>query len=129
MSAAVLDASALLALLFAEPGAEQVAEAIASGAVASTVNLSEVAAVLSRRGRDARRLIGSVTDQIEVSVFEVSDALAAAELIKPTSSAGLSLGDRTCLALAARLRLPALTADRAWLSVSGPVIVRCIRPA
>ena len=51
MSVAI-DASALLALLFAEPGAELVADAIAGGAVTSAVNLSEVATVLVRHKQD-----------------------------------------------------------------------------
>lgn len=128
MSTVVLDASALLALLFAESGGEEVAEAVASGAAASTVNLSEVAAVVTRRGRDARRALGPVTEQIEVLAYELDDAFATADLAPTTSTAGLSLGHRTCLALASRLGLPALTADRAWLSVPSPAVVRCIRP-
>lgn len=46
---AVLDASALLALLFDEPGAESVAEVIADGAALSTVNLAEVAGCATRK--------------------------------------------------------------------------------
>jgi PIN domain nuclease of toxin-antitoxin system len=125
----VLDASALITLLFQEPGATSVADAIAEGAAASTVNLSEVAAVLVRRERDADRIMRDVTAQVTVEPFTMEDALAAAALCAPTRAIGLSLGDRACLALAQRLGVPALTADREWDTVNVGIAIQLVRPA
>lgn len=124
---AVLDASALLALLFGEPGAEAVAEAIAAGAALSAVNLAEAATVLVRRGLDAEGILASVRDQVELEPFTAEDALAAAELHRHTTRAGLSLGDRACLALARRLGVPALTAEQPWAKLKLDVPVEVIR--
>ncbi|MGQ0482339.1 MAG: type II toxin-antitoxin system VapC family toxin [Pseudonocardia sp.] len=127
-SGAVLDASAVAALLFDEPGAAAVAEQIATGSAAiSTVNLSEVAALLVRRGRPVRPILPALAAQVAVEPFGAGDGYAAAELFALTRAAGLSFGDRACLALAARRGGTALTADSAWLAVRLPVQVRSIR--
>jgi ribonuclease VapC len=125
----VLDASALLTLLFQEPGATTVAEVIAEGAAVSTVNLSEVAAVLVRHERDADRILRAVTPQVAVQPFTTEDALAAAALWAQTRATGLSLGDRACLALAQRLVVPVVTADREWAAVKVGVTIQLVRPA
>jgi PIN domain nuclease of toxin-antitoxin system len=125
---AVLDASALLALLFDEPGADVVVDAIARGAAISAVNLSEVATVLTRRGIASDTILDPVREQVEVEPFSESDALFAATLHPNTADAGLSLGDRACLALARRLGVPALTADHVWAEVRLDVVVQVIRP-
>lgn len=125
--AAVLDASAVAALLFAEPGGQRVAEAIAGGAALSTVNLSEVVTVLLRRQQDPTPLVERLTRQVLVYPFDTTDALTAAALGPLTRRAGLSLGDRACLALAQRLVLPAITADTAWAALTLPVTIDCIR--
>lgn len=124
----VLDASAVVALLFAEPGAVEVAEVIAKGgAVISTVNLSEVAASLVRRNRPLRPVLPAFAAQVVVEPFGLADGYSAAELFPLTRAAGLSFGDRACLALAARRNACALTADSAWLNLELPVTVRMIR--
>jgi PIN domain nuclease of toxin-antitoxin system len=123
----VLDASALLALLFAEPGAERVAEAIAEGAVISTVNLSEVAALLVRRGQEPDETLAPVREQVSVEPFTADDALTAAKLTPRTAPKGLSLGDRACLALAKRLAARAVTAERAWAELELDVQIELIR--
>ncbi|HUT78984.1 MAG TPA: type II toxin-antitoxin system VapC family toxin [Polyangia bacterium] len=109
-----LDASALLAFLFREPGHERVAEAM-PGCCMSTVNLAEVLGRFERDGRDAalvhRRLR---TSGIAWIPFGVEHAAAAAALVPVTRHLGLSLGDRACLALARTRHIAALTADRAW---------------
>ncbi len=109
----VLDASALLALMFREPGHERVATALTSACM-STVNLAEV---LSRFTRDGHA-VGDVLERLRTSTIEwvpFTDQLAAAaaELAPTTRRQGLSLGDRACLALAMTRGCPALTADRA----------------
>jgi PIN domain nuclease of toxin-antitoxin system len=62
--------------------------------------------------------------QLDVHAHDLTAALAAGHLRPATRGAGLSLADRSCLALARTLRLPALTADRSWLSVADAVGVR-----
>jgi ribonuclease VapC len=116
----VLDASALLAYLRDEPGAEVVSEAIAGGTAVSAVNLAEVLSRVADRGRDPAVLVERMTEggllggAIAVESFTTADAVETARLRPLTRKAGLSLGDRACLALARRLEAPALTADLAW---------------
>jgi ribonuclease VapC len=131
--ALVLDASALLAYLRDEPGAELVAEAIADGAVISTVNLAEVFSRSADRGADPAKIAVKLTQSglldgaITVEHFTTADAIDAARLRPLTRDAGLSLGDRACLALARRLGTPALTADTAWQGVAHDVELHPIR--
>ena len=130
----VLDASALLAYLGDEPGSDVVAETIAAGATISTVNLAEVLGMLATRGADPAAVVTQLTARglldgaIAVEPFTAADATEAARLRPLTRSAGLSLADRACLALAHRLAAEALTADRAWLGVGvDDVRIRGIR--
>jgi ribonuclease VapC len=131
--APVLDASALLAHLQDEPGADVVAEAIASGAVISTVNLAEVFSRVADRGGDPAKLaaeltqIGLLGGAITVEPFTAADAIDAGRLRPLTRDAGLSLGDRVCLALARRLHAPALTGDTDWQGVAHGVELLPIR--
>lgn len=128
MSSTVLDASALLALLNQEEGSEQVVESVAAGATVGAVNLSEVVSKLSLAGMP-EPLIREALDPLglEIVAFDVELAYRAALLAGPTRNAGLSLGDRACLALAAQLGLPALTADRAWRNLALQVQIHVIR--
>lgn len=123
----VLDASAVLALLANERGAEQVQAALGS-AVISAVNLAEVLAKLSDRGATVAelRLVRTSLD-IEVRSFGERAALRASTLRGTTKSFGLSIGDRACLALALEEGLPALTTDRAWSALDVGVDVRSLR--
>lgn len=125
---AAIDASALLAMLFAEPGAEMVADTIAGGAVTSAVNLSEVATVLIRHKKDPQEILDPVREQLAVEPFTDADALAAAALFPKTTTKGLSLGDRSCLALAQRLGAPAVTAEHVWAELELDIEVQLIRP-
>jgi PIN domain nuclease of toxin-antitoxin system len=124
----VVDASALLALLFDEPGAEMVADMICLGATVSAVNLGEVATVLVRNQRDANKILGLVVEQVTVEPFTDADALAVAALYPQVSGNGLSLGDRACLALAQRLRATAVTAENVWGDLHLDIAVQLIRP-
>jgi PIN domain nuclease of toxin-antitoxin system len=127
VSDVVLDASALLALLGEESGSDVVASAIGSAAI-SSVNLAEVAGKLVERGMpdDAVRhtLLGLGLD---VHAFEVEDALAVGALRAKTRDAGLSLGDRACLALGAKLERPVLTSDQSWRALKLGISVRVVR--
>jgi PIN domain nuclease of toxin-antitoxin system len=131
---AVLDASALLALLKGEPGAERVAEALEQGAYLSAVNLAEVLSKLADWGEDPAEAqarmaqVGLLGVAVEVFPFTGEDALEVARLRALTRAYGLSFGDRACLALARRLGLPALTAERAWAELDLGVPVEVLRP-
>jgi ribonuclease VapC len=129
----VLDASALLAYLHDEPGAELVADAIAGSAAISSMNLAEVLARATEDDGDPARLVRQMTDRgllggaISVESFTDEDAVEVARLRPATRARGLSLGDRACIALARRLGLPALTADTAWSRLDVGVALQQIR--
>lgn len=127
MKRVVLDASALLAAMQAEPGAAIVAQYL-DGSAMSAVNLSEVVTALARRGIPTAKIAAALEPlHLDVRPFDLSDAHACGELARGTVLAGLSLGDRACLALARRLRRPALTADRAWGKLDVGVEVVLVR--
>jgi ribonuclease VapC len=94
----------------------------------SAVNLSEVLAKLYEMGlpdpeaNTAISLLG-----LRVAAFDEAQAGAAARLRRITRQAGLSLGDRACLALAKSSGCPVITADRAWTNVDVGVEVLLIR--
>jgi PIN domain nuclease of toxin-antitoxin system len=118
----VYDASALLALLNGEPGGDRVLQFLGEGpsAVAS-VNYTEVLSKLLDRGL-AEAAADEAWRSLEIAVHAVDASLArhAAQLRGTTRSFGLSLADRCCLALAARLDgATIVTADRAWKSLKG----------
>lgn len=119
----VMDASAILALLNGETGADKVAARL-SGARISSVNIAEVGAKLMDIGmtHDATRQAIDLL-QLDVVDFDLSLAEATYGLRPSTKSSGLSLGDRACLALAIRDGRTALTADRNWsnLQLTCPV--------
>ncbi len=118
----VVDSSALLAYLQGEPGADVVRACLADGAVISAANWSEVAQKARRADvwEVARALLLSYP--LQVLPVDVDDAEAAAARWMPGTP--LSLADRLCLALADRLQLPALSADRAWFDLNGVIPVR-----
>ena len=119
MSSVVLDASALLALLKGEPGGMKVASVIADAAI-SVVNLSEVVSHFVRAGMPAEE-VEDMLDALPLTLISADAPLAweAGRLRDVTAEAGLSLGDRFCLALAKRDGLPAWTADKVWKSIAG----------
>ncbi len=128
-SPVVFDASAVLALLFEEPGAEVVRVQLRTGVIGAA-NLAEVLAKLSDHGLPAVEAVRVVTILgLEVAPMTEAQAGRSAELRPLTRAVGLSLGDRACLALAAELGAPALTADRSWDAVAGAagVSVQVIR--
>lgn len=123
----VLDASALLALLFEEPGYRRVAVA-ADGACISTVNLTEVLTRFMRDGHPAATVLAQLeTYAIEWARFDETHAAQVAMLWRRIRRADLSLADRASLALAIDRELPVLTADRAWVALGLPVEIELIR--
>ena len=126
----VLDASALLAYFWQEPGSDRVEQALASGdALMSAVNLAEVlskAADAGMTASDVTAMLERLT--IEVVPFDTEQAKLAAALRPLTSKFGLSLGDRACLALAQQWGAVALTADRVWAKPNLDIRVELIRP-
>lgn len=109
----VLDASALLAFLIGEPGADIVEERLADGALCGAANWSEVAqkVIAAERGWDQARAL-LLSYGLEIEPVTAEDAELAAGMWQRGS--GLSLADRLCLALAQREGADAWTADRAW---------------
>lgn len=127
MAEAVLDASALLAVVGSERGAERVLAHL-SGARMSAVNLAEVLGKLTDLGMPlefARDLVERLGPDIEP--LDEAQAVDVAALRRPTRGLGLSIGDRSCLALAADRGVPAVTADRAWSGLDVGVEVVVIR--
>jgi len=123
----VLDASALLAAMLGEPGAQTV-EARFAEACISTVNLSEVVAKLSERGVPDPVIQESLADlDLDLRDFDTAQALRAGALRNATRASGLSLGDRACLALAMELNAVALTTDAAWVAGDFGVAVELAR--
>ncbi len=127
MADCVLDASAILALVKGEPGADFVRVRIAHSVV-STVNVAEVGTKLVDWGMSSAGLRHVMLNLgFEIRPFDAGQAVAAAALRAATRSHGLSLGDRACLALAQATGLPVLTADRAWRNVGLDVRIESIR--
>jgi len=127
MNRYVLDASAVLAVIGREPGADTVTAVLAESVV-STVNLAEVHGKLAERGHtrhDALDEILSVIDRIVP--FTEKQASLTGKLRSTTAHLGLSLGDRACLALAIDLDAEVYTTDKAWKKLTLPCSIRIIR--
>jgi PIN domain nuclease of toxin-antitoxin system len=128
MNRIVLDASALLAVLNQEPGADKLTPQLLSAASSSTVNLAEVQSKLVKRGLDPDDAWEAAMSPIREAVaFTAEHARIAGSLITQTQALGLSLGDRACLALALALKAPVYTADRSWKGLKLGVRIHIIR--
>ena len=128
MNSIVLDASALLAVLNREPGAEKLTSQLLSAATSSTVNLAEVQSKLVSRGiKPDEAWEATISPIRESAVFTDEQAKIAGSLIARTSAFGLSLGDRACLALGIALKAPVYTADRSWKNLKLGVRIHLVR--
>ena len=120
MASIVFDASAILALLRDEPGADVVAQYIGDGLI-SAVNFQEVIKGLLRREVPIDAALAMLDAlHLDVRPHGRDDAIAAATLYSATKEFGSGLGDRTCMALAIAEGLPVLTADREWAGLEIP---------
>lgn len=123
----VLDASALLALILDEPGADTVA-GILSGALVSVLTIAEVLSAAARWGTDPASVLKQMErSSIEIVPLTLEQTLLAAQLLVPTRHLGLSLGDRCCLALAIQTQLPVYTADRVWAKLDLSIPIHLVR--
>src|SRR5271154_709258 len=112
-----------------EPGAEA-AEAVIAASSTPTVNLSEAVGYFARNVSsvaEVREWIGAF--ELEIVPLDAELSYSAGFLLPATRAAGLSLGDRACLALARRLGVRALTTDRAWsrIAVAAQAEIEIIR--
>ncbi len=123
---AVLDASAILALILGEKGADTLTREILKSAVASTVNLAEVQTKLVREGYDPETAWEATISFVSaVEPYTAEQAKLAGDLVTQTRGRGLSLGDRSCLALGLKLNAPVYTTEQIWrdLKVGVPIYV------
>ena len=120
----LLDSSALLAFLLGEPGAQHVQNALPTAAL-PLANLTETIDVLQRKGASFPQAASSVSKlQLPIVAHTEASAMFAARL---SIFAGLSLGDRLCIAEAMALNAPVLTSDRLWAQLNLPITVELIR--
>jgi ribonuclease VapC len=111
----VIDSSAIIAALKGEPGGE-LFETYLSDALISTVSVAEVHGFAMRSALSSTIIDAFLTYQgIEIAPLSLDQAVQAGKLVSITQIAGLSLGDRCCLALAIDRNASVLTADRPWL--------------
>jgi ribonuclease VapC len=123
----VLDASALIALIYQENGGDLVEKYLPNAEI-STVNLAEVATYMIKQGLDLKEAVSLLKDlSIPAIDFDEEQAFIAAQLLEKTNSKGLSLGDRACLALGMRLNQMVLTADKIWQELDLAVKIKLIR--
>lgn len=123
----VLDSSALLAFLLEEPGSDRV-EAVLDRSRISSVNFVEVVSRLQDRGDDMKLALADLEELgVPVVNFDRAQAEIAGLLRAATRAAGLSLGDRACLALAHHLGASVLTSDREMARVDVGVSVERLR--
>ena len=128
MNRIVLDASALLAVLNREAGADNLTLQLLNIATSSTVNLAEVQGKLENRGLNPQEAWEATISPIrEATAFTPEHAMTAGSLIAETRALGLSLGDRACLALGLALRAPVYTADKSWKSLRLGLRIHVIR--
>jgi ribonuclease VapC len=123
----VLDASALMALIRGEAGAERVAAALPD-AVISTVNLAEVQTKLVSAGLEEALAWWHLAEVGCMAIpFSEDHARIAGGLVQITRALGLSLGDRACLALATQRQATVYTTDKAWKKLDLGVSIEVIR--
>lgn len=128
MIEAILDSSAVMAVLRSEPGADVISEVLPRSAVC-VINEAEVIGVLIRLGRTPEQALGAVLElPYERVDLDTELARRAGMLWRKLRPRGLSLGDRCCLALAEREKLPVMTSDQRWAELPLDIDIRMFRP-
>jgi ribonuclease VapC len=124
----VMDASALLALMHGESGCDVVDELIQDQeCIASSVNIAEVGTKLIDKGLAPAQLARTLNElNVQPIDFDLEQATLCASLRVSTKHAGLSLGDRACLALTQLVKGTAVTGDSAWSDVAEAVGVKVL---
>ncbi len=124
---AVLDTSAVLAVIFSEAGAERVVPFLGVSAI-SAVNLAEVVAKLCERDAPAGEIDRELS-RLDLIILPFDEALGfeAGMLHRLTKGRNISLGDRACLVTARRLWVPVLTGDRGWAELGLDIPIELIR--
>ncbi len=124
----VLDASAVLAVLLREPGGEKLTPELLVNASASTVNLAEVQTVLVKKGYDPDEAWEDLTSLVAtIEPYDAEQAKLAGTLVQSTAQYGLSLGDRSCLALAISRSAEVYTTNQTWKNLKLGVPIHVIR--
>ena len=116
MSSCVVDASAVLAWLFDERGADAVEKVLGASAL-SAVNLAEVLYRCDEMGMATGNLQRDMEALgVQVEPFGAADAQLVEEVRRAgrRHSVRLSLADCCCLATGIRLDLPVVGGDEAW---------------
>lgn len=125
--AIVVDSSAVLAVIYDEPGSDIVAGSLMD-ALISTVNLAETQAKLILDGAAPDHAWTALLSLgMEICPLEAEQARIAGDLVQKTRPYGLSWGDRACLALALSRKAKVLTADRAWKNLELGIEIEGIR--
>lgn len=125
MARAVLDASALVALVLRERGGDVVAQIATAGAVTSATNMAETLTVCRRKGhrQPSDELLADLCELgVRVEPVTEEDCLEIAYLLRRSDElkaqrpdlGSLSLADATCFALGRRLGLPVVVSDTTW---------------
>ena len=123
----VMDASAVIAVLREEPGAEQVIPHL-FGSLISTVNLAEVFCKSQSRGiLPATDALTIQQMKLEVVPFDAEQAQLLANILPKTLGSSVGFADRACMALAMQQQMPALTGDRDWLKHDAGVEIQLFR--
>jgi ribonuclease VapC len=125
----VLDASAVLALLNQETGADKVEQALLLPATCmNSVQFAEITAKLIMTGIPSAK-VQEIMTELAIPIIALNEKIAfeSALLMPLAKPFGLSLGDRICLATSLTIGVPALTADKIWLQLKMLVNVELIR--
>jgi ribonuclease VapC len=128
MNEVVFDASVMLAMILRERGTEKVTDELLDRSIASTVNLAEVQSKLVKRGYKPHEAWEDTLSAVRlVEPYTSEQARVAGDLIATTERYGLSLGDRSCLALAITLKAAVYTTEQVWKNLKVGIPIHVIR--
>jgi PIN domain nuclease of toxin-antitoxin system len=116
----------VLAVVNREDGADLV-RPLLGHAMISAVNAAEVHTKLTEYGEETVQRGRALLDLLHVVPFDTAQARRTGELRPNTRKAGLSLGDRACLALGMELDAEVYTCEGDWTKVDLPCTIRIIR--